>query len=205
MLPAVTVMAQVPGQSIPAGDDVTRPEPVPVNVTITRALPGGGGDVAENVAVMSRSAFIETSQAPVPLQPPCQPLNFQPESGTATRCAFTAELIVCWQSPRQENAGLEDRTWPFPETRRCSVCCAAPDEPVLLFAGGELLPHATANATPTAQPIPRMHPSCTGKFGPGRRHSNGRGHARPADRRVFPKAAGGPSFGGKEPPCALYS
>src|SRR5438552_8371223 len=108
MVPAVTVVAHAPGQSIPAGDEVTRPEPVPVNVTITRALPGGGGGAAENVAVTSRSAFIETSQLPLPPQPPCQPSNFQPESGTAARCTVTVTSIVCWQSPRQENAGLEE-------------------------------------------------------------------------------------------------
>ena len=81
----VTVKLHALGQSIPDGLEVIRPEPLPTNWTWSRALPGGGGGMAENVAVTSWSALIETSQAAVPAHAPCQPSNFQPVSGKATR------------------------------------------------------------------------------------------------------------------------
>src|SRR4051812_11871167 len=49
--PTVTVMLQVPGQSMPAGEEMTRPAPVPGSSTLTLAEPGGGGGSAVKVAV----------------------------------------------------------------------------------------------------------------------------------------------------------
>lgn len=53
-VPTGTVTTHAAGQSMPAGDDVTRPWPVPVPRTLMRALPAGGG-AAENAAETSRS------------------------------------------------------------------------------------------------------------------------------------------------------
>ena len=49
--PDCTVVLQVPGQSMPAGLEVTRPEPLPVGETLTRTAPAVGGGSTENEAV----------------------------------------------------------------------------------------------------------------------------------------------------------
>src|SRR5881392_1481330 len=83
LVPAVTVMLQVPGQSMPTGEEVTRPAPVPGNSTLTRAEPGGGGGSAVKVAVTSRSASIVTLQEAIPEHAPDQPANVEPDAAVA--------------------------------------------------------------------------------------------------------------------------
>ncbi len=95
----------VEGQSMPPGLEVTRPEPLPTKVTVTRAFPGGGGGDTEKAATRSWSAPIATSQAAVPEHAPCHPSKFQPASGMATRRTVAVASIVCWQSERQLKAG----------------------------------------------------------------------------------------------------
>src|SRR5947209_10843205 len=57
LVPACTVMLQLPGQSMPAGLDMTRPEPLPVNATLMRAsFFAGGPGLVSNTAVTSRPA-----------------------------------------------------------------------------------------------------------------------------------------------------
>jgi len=72
-LPPGTVIAHALGQSMPAGDEVMWPVPLPTGWTLTRAAPGGGGGAAENEAVTSWSALIARSHPPVPVQAPAQP------------------------------------------------------------------------------------------------------------------------------------
>ena len=98
------------GQSIPAGLEVTRPEPLPVKLTARRASPGGGGGTAEKAARTSRSALIGTSQAAVPEHAPCQPSNFQPVSGRATRWMVVDPSTVWVQSDRQEKLAARTST-----------------------------------------------------------------------------------------------
>jgi len=79
---------QLAPQSIPDGELVTVPEPVPAVVTVSpnRGFPGaggGGGGFAENPAVTDRAASIVTVQLPVPEHSPAQPLKDEPESGVA--------------------------------------------------------------------------------------------------------------------------
>ena len=71
---------QVAPQSMPAGADVTAPEPAPVFDTDKRM-----SDTRVKVAVTSWAWSIVTSQSPVPEQGPPQPPKFEPVSGVAWR------------------------------------------------------------------------------------------------------------------------
>jgi hypothetical protein len=51
LAPLATVMLHVPGQSMPAGCDVTCPPPLPVKETVTSALPAGAGGGAWGAGV----------------------------------------------------------------------------------------------------------------------------------------------------------
>jgi hypothetical protein len=67
-----------PPQSMPEGDEVTRPFPARATV---RSWRGGGG--GENVAVTDFGPLIESPQEPVPEHAPLQPPNDQPAAGVA--------------------------------------------------------------------------------------------------------------------------
>ena len=70
-------MQSVP-QLIPDGFEVTVPVPVPLRVTVSAYVLG------VNVAVTVVAAVIDTTQLPVPLQPPPdQPAKFESELGEA--------------------------------------------------------------------------------------------------------------------------
>jgi hypothetical protein len=76
-------------QSIPFGELVTEPEPVPDFVTL-RAWTIGAG---LNVAVTAESVFSVTAQLPAPEQPPPdQPLKIDPDAGVAV--SVTVEPFV---------------------------------------------------------------------------------------------------------------
>src|SRR5512132_1479921 len=64
-------------QSIPVGELVTVPEPDPAFVTVSVGGP------TSKVAVTARSWSIVTTQGPVPVQSPPQPVNVEPASGVA--------------------------------------------------------------------------------------------------------------------------
>ena len=66
-------------QAIPAGDDVTVPDPVPASVTVAAKL------LTEplNVAVTLRATVIVVVQVPVPVHAPLQPANVEPLAATA--------------------------------------------------------------------------------------------------------------------------
>lgn len=74
-VPLAKLAVHVAPQLMPAGDEVTVPEPVPAFVTDNANV------VAEllNVAVTARAAVIDTVQAPVPVHAPDQPANVEPE------------------------------------------------------------------------------------------------------------------------------
>src|SRR2546423_5672730 len=80
LVPVATDMLQTAGQSIPAGDEVTRPEPLPIGTTSMRAMPGGG---VEKFAVTSRSTSMVREQSAVPEQAPCHPAKAEPLAGPA--------------------------------------------------------------------------------------------------------------------------
>jgi hypothetical protein len=72
-VPAAKAFEHVPGHAMPL--PVTLPEPVPASPTVSVSA---GGELAANVAVSDRAAFIVTVQVPVPLQPaPDQPAKVE--------------------------------------------------------------------------------------------------------------------------------
>ena len=64
--------------SIPPGELVTVPKPLPVSATVSLNLGTGANSAPTDLA-----ALIVTSQAPVPVQVPLQPLNSEPMAGVA--------------------------------------------------------------------------------------------------------------------------
>jgi hypothetical protein len=83
---------QVEPQLIPAGVDVTVPEPDPVFVTVSVCR-------IANVAVTAFALFIVTVQAPVPVQAPLHPAKVDPTAGTAVRVTLVPEAYGELQSP----------------------------------------------------------------------------------------------------------
>src|SRR5688572_19660665 len=75
--PGSNRVAQTAPQSMPAGLDVTVPEPVPAFVTVSSGL-------SANVAVRERDALIVTTHVGVTPHPsPCHPANDDVGSGAA--------------------------------------------------------------------------------------------------------------------------
>src|SRR6476661_10348972 len=80
-VPKAKSFVQVDPQSIPAGLEVTEPEPLP-SVETSRVF---GGFVSK-VAVAECAASIVTTQSPVPEQPaPVHPVKSEPTSAVAVR------------------------------------------------------------------------------------------------------------------------
>jgi len=78
MVPLVNEVEQVAPQSMPAGELVTVPLPVPALVTVS------ANDGSENVAVTDRAALIATVQVDaVPVQLPVQPPKIEPPDDAA--------------------------------------------------------------------------------------------------------------------------
>ena len=92
----------VPGQSsMPAGFEVTVPDPVPL--TVTASVLGG---ITSNVAVQLRAAFIVTLPS-VQSAPPLHPPNVEPPSGLGMRVTIVPSSYASVQSaPQVIPAGL---------------------------------------------------------------------------------------------------
>jgi hypothetical protein len=83
-VPPAKFATQVAPQAMPAGDDVTVPEPVPVGVTVTANC---GAEL--KVAATAEFPVSVTMHVPVPVQPlPDQPTNVEP-------CAALAVSVTC--------------------------------------------------------------------------------------------------------------
>ncbi len=81
--PSTKVSEQSEPQSIPAGDEVTVPTPVPDFETAKLNRAAGTGTTV-NSASMARAALIVTVHVEVPEQPdPLQPVNDEPAAGDA--------------------------------------------------------------------------------------------------------------------------
>ncbi|TMB14101.1 MAG: hypothetical protein E6J65_24010 [Deltaproteobacteria bacterium] len=112
-VPAATDMVHTAGQSIPAGIEVTRPDPLPIGTTSMRAVPGGGGRV-EKFAVTSRSKSMVSAHPAVPEQAPCHPTKVEPRAGTAVSRTFALAARFCTHCALHSNAGSAERTVPEP-------------------------------------------------------------------------------------------
>jgi hypothetical protein len=107
-LSEVKLAKQVNPHLIPAGELVTAPVPVPDLVTV-RAY------VCRNVAVTECTAFIKRWQAPIPVQSPDHPANFDPASGIAVSVTSESLANVDEQTAPQSIPEGEEVTAPLPE------------------------------------------------------------------------------------------
>jgi hypothetical protein len=110
-VPLGKVALQVPGQLIPAGLEVTEPDPVTptVNVRLT-------GPTVVNVAVTDRFVDMVRLQAPVPVQAPDQPVNVAPLAGVAVSETDALVGNAALQVPGQLTPAGVDVTVPDPVT-----------------------------------------------------------------------------------------
>src|SRR5262245_59271312 len=93
---------------MPAGAVVTVPAPVPVLVTARVKV------CSVKVAVQDLEASIVTTQRPVPVQAPVQPVKVAPVAGAAISATIVAGLYVPTQSSPQSIPGGTDKTLPEP-------------------------------------------------------------------------------------------
>ena len=102
MVLLVNEVEQIPPQSMPAGELVTVPLPVPALVTVSE------NDGSENVAVTDRAALIATVQVDaVPVQLPVQPPKIEPPDAAAVSVTevplvYEAEHVVPQLTPTGE-------------------------------------------------------------------------------------------------------
>jgi hypothetical protein len=110
---ALNIALQVLVQLIPAGDDVTVPDPA-----IARSSAYVDADTTLKLAETERAAAMVTEQAPVPVQAPDQPAKVDPEVGVAV--SVTTELAAneAEQVFPQEMPAGEEETDPEPEPER---------------------------------------------------------------------------------------
>src|SRR5260221_307988 len=111
-VPELKFATHVDPQAIPAGDDVTVPEPKPALVTVSAKLPTG---VRLKVAVTEAAALMVTVQPPEPLQPPPDhPANKDPEVAAAESITTVPELKLATHVDPQEMPAGDDVTLPAP-------------------------------------------------------------------------------------------
>jgi hypothetical protein len=93
LVPLLKLAMQVPGQFIPAGLLVTRPEPVTLTVSEEANKP--------NVAVTELAPFMIIVQLPVPVQAPLHPVKLEPAAGVAVSVTIVPLLKLAVQVPGQ--------------------------------------------------------------------------------------------------------
>jgi hypothetical protein len=119
--PTVKRAEQMPGQSIPAGVEVTRPAPDPPSETDTRNICGGS---EAKVALTEESPSSVMLHAPVPEHAPDQPAKALPDAGvavSATGVPAANDAAHC--VPQSMPAGFET-TAPLPTVLTINPCVA---------------------------------------------------------------------------------
>lgn len=105
---AVNEAVQVVPQSMPAGIEVTVPEPEPARTTVSEM---GAG---EKVATTSVAADSMTVQVPEPMHAPPQPEKTEPVPATAVSVTRVPVEKVLMQSPVQSTPAGDEVTRPLP-------------------------------------------------------------------------------------------
>jgi hypothetical protein len=96
---------------MPAGEEVTVPEPVPLLVRVRVYVVGV---LRAKVAVRLLAASTTRAQLPVPVQAPLQPVKVAPDAGVALRARLVPEAKEALQVlPQSTPLGLE-ATVPLP-------------------------------------------------------------------------------------------
>ncbi|HEY6909174.1 MAG TPA: hypothetical protein VI356_07380 [Myxococcales bacterium] len=145
-VPGAISMEQVPGHAIPAGDDVTTPDPVPTGSTVSVTVP------AANVAPTWRSESSVRSQPPVPEHAPLQPMNCMPPAGVASRWTAVPFASGWEQLVVQLTDPSGDVTEPCPLMAMLSDASFRP----VLAAPDDLPPQAQIAASIPIQPSVQM-------------------------------------------------
>lgn len=130
--PSVTAAEHAGPQSIPAGDEVIDPSPVPAFMTVSGTVPSA---TATNDAVTLLASDIVTVQVPVPLQfAPDQPANTEVASGVATNVTTVFSGMAAAQVVPQLIPAGDDVTEPSPEPTRDTVSAKLLDGSVVKVA-----------------------------------------------------------------------
>ena len=108
--PLAKLALQVAPQLMPAGDEVTAPDPEPALVTLNAKV------VAEllKVAVTDRAAVIDTVQAPVPVHAPLQPEKVEPPAAAAVSVTDAPLVKFALQVDPQLMPDGDEVTVPLP-------------------------------------------------------------------------------------------
>lgn len=118
-VPDAKVALQAARQLMPAGDEVTDPEPIaPFRATFRAYVPTATG---VKVAVTKRAPDIVTTQVLVPLHAPLQPANWNSADGDAARVTVAPFLNEPVQLATQSMPVGDEPTRPDPATVRESV------------------------------------------------------------------------------------
>src|SRR5437764_7747226 len=151
-VPGATIIAQVPGQSIPEGEETTRPDPAPTRTTETLTE-------AAKFAPTCVSCESSTLQPSMPEHAPLQPMNCMPAAGDASRCTPVPAAICCAQMEAQAIDCAAAVTVPWPTTLMVKI------KP--LFPEPDECPPQAANSSAVAiTPEFRMNfPPCVLKIG----------------------------------------
>jgi hypothetical protein len=91
LVPSANIAEQQPGQSMPAGAEVTRPPPFPVRKTFSAR-----GGIAVKVANTPASVDMRTRHEE-PLQAPPNPEKAKPAAGTAVNCTTAVSTKLAEQ------------------------------------------------------------------------------------------------------------
>src|SRR5438067_2306803 len=113
-VPGATVIAQEPGQSMPGGEEVTRPDPAPTTTTEMLAPEA-------KFAPTWVSCESSRSQPSMPEHAPLQPRNRMPSAGEASRCIPAPAAICCAQMEVHVIDCAAAVTVPFPTTLMVKV------------------------------------------------------------------------------------
>jgi hypothetical protein len=111
LLPEVKLALQVPGQEMPAGEEVMVPAPFPA-VATEMVCPPGLAAVKDAVTVVV--PLMVTMQVPVPVQAPDQPVKLDPMVAEAVRVTTVPSAKIGLQVDGQETPAGEEVTVPDP-------------------------------------------------------------------------------------------
>ena len=107
------IVPQVPGQSMPAGLEVTRPTPLPAVTTVTLNV-----GISANAAETDAGA-VRRSEHDGPVHPPEKPANVEPTVAEAVKVTAVPGAKMAEHTPGQSMAAGVETTEPPPVT--CSA------------------------------------------------------------------------------------
>jgi hypothetical protein len=148
LAPEAKLALQVPGQEMPAGEEVMVPAPFPAVATVMVCPPT---TVAVKVAVTVVVPLMVTMQVPVPLQAPDQPVKVDPTVAPAVSVTTVPSAKVGLQAPGQETPAGDEVTVPEPVPAITTLSEPGPGRKVAVTA-------ASAESVTLQRPVPVQAP-----------------------------------------------